>query len=153
MNIPYTLYNSIHKEKCIDNNICNNEIKVKCPMYETRPISDRTTHHYKHSTLLQPDKQPFTSNTTNNQWQTSSTTNYGCKPYNCPPSILLIKNNNIAYQGKPYGSPSGANRYVSKYHYRDNKNGYATKYDLLKTRSIDNSWSSQLLNKNCKYTN
>lgn len=146
MKYTYTLSN------CDTKNICNNGIQLKCPKHKSGPINN-TNHHYRYSTLLMDNKLQFKSNTNNNPWQNSSTTNYGCKPYNCPQSVLLIKDNPVQYTHLDKKKLSGANRYVSKYHYTDTVNGYATEYDLLKNRDLYDSWSSQLLDEKCKHTN
>lgn len=159
---PYTL------SDCVNNNICDNGNKVKCQVHNELPSHkkykygsiihnhhgngyyDKFKYNYKYSTLLKTDKHQFNSNTSNEQWQNDSTTNYGCKPYNCPQSVLLIRHNPVKFINNKYGEPSGSNN-VNKYHKKNNVNGYLTSYDSLKHR--DNSWKSQLFNEKCNYIN
>jgi len=157
---------------CVNNNICDNGNKVKCQVHNKLPIDhkykygsiianhhgneyyDKFKYYYKYSTLLKPNKLPFSSNTSNEQWQNDSTTNYGCKPYNCPQSVLLIRNTPVKYNNIENGKLSGSNNFT-KYHIKNNLNvnvnGYFTSYDSLEHR--DNSWTSQLFNEKCKYNN
>ena len=154
---------------CENKEICNNAIQVKCPKYENGPINN-TYHEYRYSTLIKHHKPKFSSNTNSNLWQDSSTTNYACKPYNCPQSILLIKDTPVTYkkldnqnkfiQNELFNCSNsnrdnimcGANRYVHKYHHKDSVNGYITKYDMLKNRDKKN-WNSQLFDEKCNLTN
>lgn len=163
---------------CVNNNICDNGNKVKCQVHNELPIDhkykygsiiandsipkqkyyDKFKYYYKYSTLLKPYKLPFSSNTSNEQWQNDSTTNYGCKPYNCPQSVLLIRHTPVKYNNIENVKLSGSNNFT-KYHKKNNVNGYFTSYDSLEQREIswnsdrNDSWKSQLFNEKCKYIN
>lgn len=151
---------------CSNTNICNNGIKKRCQIHNNIPIDykykygliiynekkknyyDNIKYQYKNSTLLNQHKHELNSKISNQQSQHYSTTNYGCKPYNCPQNILLIRSEPVKYFNSNHKHKEilQSNKFNKVHHSLERKNN-----NLLE--KTNNLWTSQLFNEKCTYNN